>query len=102
MAQFVVLNVVACQPSARDSLVAELSGRMTEISAAGAPGFAGAEVLAGEDGQSVATLTRWRDRSAFEAFRADQRVRQRLADMLDHHPRISFFESALRLPTGGR
>jgi heme-degrading monooxygenase HmoA len=102
MTQFVVLNVVACEPSARESLVAELSGRMTEMSASRAPGFVGAEVLAGEDGQSVATLTRWRDRAAFEAFRADERVRERLVEVLDHHPRISFFESALRLPTGGR
>ncbi len=102
MGQFVVLNVVACEPSARESLVAELSGRMTEISAGAAPGFVGAEVLAGEDGQSVDTLTRWRDRAAFETFRADERVRQRLAELAGHHPRISFFESALRLATGGR
>ncbi len=101
MGEFVVLNVVACEPSARDALVADLGIRMTRIPGAGAPGFAGAEVLAGEDGRSVATLTRWRDRAAFEAFRADERVRRRLAEALDHHPRISFFESALRVPAGG-
>ncbi len=101
MGEFVVLNVMACEPPARDALVADLRGRMTEMSAAGAPGFAGAEVLAGEDGKSVATLTRWRDRAAFEAFRADERVRRRLVEALDHHPRISFFESALRLTAAG-
>jgi heme-degrading monooxygenase HmoA len=61
------------------------------------PGFVSATAYASEDRREVVTVTTWRDRRDFEAFRQKPGVFAGMVSGLEYQPKIHFLREIARL-----
>ena len=88
---FAVMNVVTTTPGEAAALGARIES--TELATIkGQPGLRSARVYRAEDGTQVVTITEWRSREDFLAYRQSEAGKRMVAGAVEAHPKISFLE----------
>ena len=85
MALVIYPSTAEAQTRQADNLIKMVSEHVRSL-----PGFQGARVFLSEDGDSLVTLTEWRDRESFQKFRESEFGRAATALVAELHP-ISYW-----------
>ncbi|HEY7862133.1 MAG TPA: antibiotic biosynthesis monooxygenase family protein [Thermoanaerobaculia bacterium] len=95
-ASFTVLVVFTVGPGKASDLVAKVQNLMEGVLTS-EPGFVSAAAYKSEDDGEVVTVTTWRERRDFEAFRQKPNVLAGMMGGLEYQPKIHFLREIARL-----
>ncbi len=88
---FAVMNVVTTTPGTAATLGARIES--TDLPAIkGQPGLLSVRVYRAEDDTQIVTITEWRSREDFLAFRQSEAGKRLVAGAVGSHPKIAFYE----------